>query len=230
MAKMVETAPPIMDVALPSTVPPPDSARAVVVTNRPIMQDPMVTGTTSQPVAEATAGAPLLVITPKEHITKLPPSQKKKQIMPISTPTSIEVKTDVADEPGVVTKEAGAAADSIPDNDSTTAAAEPATADQAIEPARNAPADADESVSESAPAVNEKQLAVEAAQAAKVADLIKQERYVLPINALERRRSKQVVIGGFLLIVILAMAWLDLAADAGFIHMPGLPLTHFFRV
>jgi hypothetical protein len=223
------SATPIIDVAHPGKALPPDSAKPIMVTNRPIMQDPMMAQATD---TEATSGAPLLETTLHDHVTKLPPSQKKKHIMPTSTTTSIEVKTTPAVTPATDEKVV-AAADSIPDSETVPALPE-AAAPTADEPAESTavkkPDEADESAGDVVPVANEKELAAAAAQANKVAELIKGERYVLPINAVERRRSKQVVIGGFLLIIILAMAWFDLAADAGFIHLPGLPLTHFFRV
>jgi hypothetical protein len=59
--------------------------------------------------------------------------------------------------------------------------------------------------------------------------LVGQKTYFLPINAVEQRRSRHVLIFGIILILILAVAWLNIALDAGFVDIPGVrPLTHLF--
>jgi hypothetical protein len=62
-------------------------------------------------------------------------------------------------------------------------------------------------------------------QLAKLAD---SRQYALPINAVKRRRSRYISILGVLFIILLAVAWVDLAADAGFIDLPVQPVTHLF--
>ena len=60
--------------------------------------------------------------------------------------------------------------------------------------------------------------------------LVIQKVFALPINSVEKRRSKHVFIGGIVLIVVLALAWVNIALDAGFIEIAGLkPLTHLFQ-
>lgn len=53
--------------------------------------------------------------------------------------------------------------------------------------------------------------------------------YYLPINQVERRRSKHIAAAGILLIILLGVAWGDVALDAGLVSIPGLKApTHFF--
>lgn len=64
---------------------------------------------------------------------------------------------------------------------------------------------------------------------AAIQKLVESKQYVLPINAVEKRRSKRVVIFGILLSLLLVAAWVDLALDAGLIEIDGIqPITHFF--
>lgn len=53
--------------------------------------------------------------------------------------------------------------------------------------------------------------------------------YYLPINQVVRRRSKHIALAGVLLIIIMGLAWADVALDAGLITIPGVKApTHFF--
>lgn len=53
--------------------------------------------------------------------------------------------------------------------------------------------------------------------------------YYLPINQVVRRRSKRIAVLGAVLIVVLGLAWLDIALDAQLITIPGVEApTHFF--
>jgi hypothetical protein len=54
-------------------------------------------------------------------------------------------------------------------------------------------------------------------------------QYVLPINTVERRRNRRAILIGGILALILILAWLDIALDAGLIRLGGLqPITNFF--
>lgn len=69
-----------------------------------------------------------------------------------------------------------------------------------------------------------------AQHAAEIAQLIKEEKYVLPINVKEKRKVRFIVIGG-IVAILLAVVWLDVALDAGIISDSfNLPHTHFFAV
>lgn len=64
---------------------------------------------------------------------------------------------------------------------------------------------------------------------AEIEKLVNEKRYFLPINAVEKRRTKRFVILGIVLSLLLALAWVDVALDAGLIQIPGVkPFTHFF--
>ncbi len=69
----------------------------------------------------------------------------------------------------------------------------------------------------------------EAQRQAAIDKLTDSKKYYLPINAVEKRRSRRFVILGIILSLLLIVAWADIALDAGLIHLGGIkPLTHFF--
>lgn len=64
---------------------------------------------------------------------------------------------------------------------------------------------------------------------AAVEKLADSKKYYLPINMVEKRRSKHFAVAGIILSLLLIVAWADIALDAGLIKVAGIkPLTHFF--
>ena len=85
--------------------------------------------------------------------------------------------------------------------------------------------------------VNEQKKQEEAAAAAAlehskhISELVTSQKYFLPINQVEKKRNRQVVFLGVIICVILAIAWIDVALDAGIISNSfHLPHTHFFAL
>lgn len=67
------------------------------------------------------------------------------------------------------------------------------------------------------------------AQDAKIQKLVENKKYFLPINAVEHRKSRRFVALGVVLALVLALAWVDIALDAGLIDLGGIkPVTRFF--
>lgn len=59
--------------------------------------------------------------------------------------------------------------------------------------------------------------------------IVDAKTYYLPINAVEKRKTKRFVVLGVLLSILLLMVWVDIALDAELIQIDGLsPLTSFF--
>ena len=79
----------------------------------------------------------------------------------------------------------------------------------------------------------EQELNAEAEARAKHAEavqkLVDAKQYFLPINTVEKRKTKHFVLLGAVLSVLLALTWADIALDAGLIQISGVkPITHFF--
>jgi hypothetical protein len=235
----------ISDVSKPNTSAPSATSKAVIVSNRPILQDPMVVKETS---ADSDSG------------TKI-----KAKIQPLTAPVVEAAKPEPATEPAVSdmpsTKEPAKAEitvnDSIAATEASTEAAptpektetptdEVATAE--VDPAKSAdPAEAtsettadgtantDEAGSEPAKTETSPEAAVAAAEAEAtkhdeaIQQMVESKQYFLPINSLEKRRTKRVVVLGIALSVLLAVAWVDVALDASLIELGSVkPVTHFF--
>ncbi|HET9098244.1 MAG TPA: hypothetical protein VFN51_01355 [Candidatus Saccharimonadales bacterium] len=62
-----------------------------------------------------------------------------------------------------------------------------------------------------------------------IAELTESKEYYLPINTVEKRRSRRFVAVGILISLILVAAWADVALDSGLINVAySVPHTHFF--
>ena len=78
-------------------------------------------------------------------------------------------------------------------------------------------------------AVDEARDAVQAEADAKTQELVESKQYFLPINAVEHRKTARFAAAGIVLVLLLVVAWADVALDAGLISIPGLKApTHFF--
>lgn len=179
------------DVSRPGRSAPSSTSRPVIVTNRPILKDPMVINVKSDDDSPGEdnlthAGAP--------------------KLQPLGTEPVQEPAEEKASSPS---SEPEAKLGAVPADD----------------PVR-------EPKPESEPKSDEKdeiEAAEHAKQQAAVQELVDSRKYELPINSVEKRKAKHFVVLGILLAVLLALAWGDIALDAGLIHVNGVkPATHFF--
>jgi type IV secretory pathway VirB10-like protein len=192
---------PISDVAHPGTSSPSDTSKPII-TQRPIMKDPMV-------VEEG-------IDKSEETVRKpLPAKTRETKIAPLSEPAEDSDATPDAPEPAEETKPEEAAAEPEKQADESGNEEKPEKPDG--EKKRSDKIDADA------------EAAAKAAEDVKLQKLVDSKKYFLPINAVEHRRSKRVVIGGVIVALVLAVAWADIALDAGLIQAGGVkPVTHFF--
>lgn len=191
---------PISDVAHPGTSAPSDTSKAII-TQRPIMKDPMV-------VEEG--------IDKSEETAKKPAPVKTREakIAPLDEPVAdTDATPDNAEPPDE------AALEEVPE--------EPEKETDAESDDSDAKPDSKEKKSKKPDA--DAEAAADAAEAAKLQKLVNSKKYFLPINAVEQRRSKRFVNLGILLAILLVVAWADIALDAGLIQAGSVkPVTHFF--
>ncbi|HVX47740.1 MAG TPA: hypothetical protein VHA05_00030 [Candidatus Saccharimonadales bacterium] len=197
------------DVQRPGEAAPPATSKPIIVTNRPILQDPMVAGgsTDNEDVGQESLA----------HVSgpKLQPISKK----PAENPEEPEPEEQSEPDPEPDNAPPAEPAAIEPNTETPTSAKGPASEDQA--PAPNANTEPQKK--------DDQQASEKAAHDAAVQKLAESRRYELPINAVEKRKARHFVILGVLLAVILALAWADIALDAGLIHIDGVkPVTHFF--
>jgi len=253
---------PIEDVSRPGKTAPASTSKPVIITNRPVIKDPMVVE--DQAEAPADEATPIKVSRPAGGIVLKPlsapelPVEKKvaakaetdeAPVAPAepSTPepaltetaaapspetasSSVDEPSPASDKPAELTPAADTLAATEPPADETTdsksATETPAATDSLVEPEKGddqtSPVDA--KLKEEAAAAEAK-----AKRDAELEKLVEDKTYYLPVNAVEKRRTKRVVIAGILLSLLLAAAWVDIALDAGLIKINGLKaITHFF--
>lgn len=223
------------DVAKPNKSRPSSTTKQVIVTNRPILQDPMVTAVPS-PVEPTTAPPLLAKLATKINIRPLSTSaESAAPIEPIvvehlteaSTPSDLAGATSpISDHIEQARAEAAVNAESeaAPAADSVELPAAPALKSGTV-PISEAPKDG--ALVTAKDLIDDESEADEAA--ANIQKLVIEKRYFLPINTQEKRRTKHFIILGIVLILLLALAWADIALDAGLIQIDGVkPLTHLF--
>lgn len=228
----------VFDVSKPNKQPASATSRPVIIKSSPIMQDPMMTsgmtsgkvasalnvvsaGELSNDKAEVSPGAKS--DTESEETAETSPSRVKMTIQPLSDNPDGSDKSEGSDKP-----EAAVADEVSPEEPAATAKPED------TKPAESVPDDiglsADPTSDEKAAAQTKEQEAA-AKQQAELAALTESKEYFLPINSVERRRSKLVALLGIILILALGLLLVNLMLDAGFISIPGVePLTHIFSV
>lgn len=268
----------IIDVAHPDSAPAPASGKPVIVTNRPIMKDPMVnsdassgieTDSTVQKILVKTSGelklnplsAPELPIEAalketeeKSKATEEPKVEETKDEVPVADESKPAPVPEMPETAAVETKAETAATEEPPAEQA--AVEEPATPEEKPEESSQAETPAATPPAEKAPETpletpkpseapspeNKSQAAIPDAQkieeteAAKKAQheeeiekLTESKEYYLPINTVEKRKSRRFVSLGVLLSLLLIIAWGDVALDSGLVGASyGIPHTHFF--
>ena len=269
------------DVSRPGKTAPPATAKPVIVTNRPLLRDPMmVAGAAANPASSEDVltakkslehtGAP--VIQPLRKSAKSKSTAKKTETEPLkapgveeSEPLAEPLKPATADASADMNDTRHAPAAEAPEKigkseqtKETSVSDEPEAAEEQDKPrsenslGERSGKTAEQSGERSEPTErqsNEKtgtvddggaadnqnpqqsdaEAAEQARHAAEVQKLIDSKTYELPINAVEKRKTERFLILGILLAIFLALAWVDIALDAGIIHLSGIqPVTHFF--
>ncbi|HVS58146.1 MAG TPA: hypothetical protein VHD60_00190 [Candidatus Saccharimonadales bacterium] len=242
----------VFDISHPGKTTPSATSRPVIVTNRPIMKDPMMsegsapTDSSEAPKEEQALShtaskikiTPLSVADSNDKPTEEPPKEpadtaatSKDEPAPVDeTPTSEEVGA-TPDEPEAAettddadsVKQADEAPAEAPEAASTEAATQPAPDDT---PAKGEDPAKQALDTEAAEAEAKKQ----ADRQAELEKVIDSQKYALPINTVKKRRITRTLLVSILVIVVLGVASADLAMDAGVLHVNGVkPVTHFFK-
>lgn len=209
----------VFDVAKPGKSAPATSAKPVIVTNRPVLKDPMVVEEDNNPAI--TGEAPDVATPPSTPAVS--PSNTRLKIQPLNHDETADKKDDG------------------PTNTLTTAeekpqAATPAESSEGGVPTKSSEdtdiADTDEPPATPKANAEATELAArkEAERQEQLDKVAESRKYYLPINQVEKRRNRQYTIAGVLLIILLAVVWADIALDAGIVTIPGVKApTHLFK-
>lgn|GEM_PF-2955717 len=233
---------PIADVAHPAK-PELSDASKPLITRRPVLKEQPTTPDTAvenlegaketerlaktipvrlQPLSESTpqpkAAAETAEATPPEDATAETPEAKPAEAAADTTATSPEA-TESKDQTTEAADDTTASAQAEPETDAKTEA----------EPEAETASDEADAGKLADPAGLEAAAAKQAEHDEAVQKLTDSKQYFLPINSVEQRKTKNFVIMGVILSVVLIGAWLDIAVDASLINLPfNVPHTHLF--
>jgi hypothetical protein len=202
----------IADIKGPNKVVPSATARPIIVGNGPALtNDPMMT-----------PGGP----EKKDEVPTETLSHTAKVLVPVSTPPAQESETaEAAPETSETPEAPPAESDSsepTPETESDaaetpTVAIKEESTEEDLDP--EATKTAAEAVAAEAKAKREAELEA----------IIESGKYAVPINAVQRKRSRITTILLCVLAVVLLVALLDVVADVGVVKLPSsVPHTHFF--
>jgi flagellar biosynthesis GTPase FlhF len=229
--------------------PPADKPEAVIVSSRPILKQPEVAADDSEVTRiEVKRNPSKLLNKPREPLLTAPvlpvdevDNQQKTDAAAVEIKAPKPEAATAAPEPPVEATKKPAVDEPKDEPESAVKEAEPQIeplqelAKPDAEPETEDQAEQAEATSDTVtkqPTPDEAEAAEAKAQAehdAAVQKLIDSKQYFVPVNAVEKRRSKRFVALGILLSVLLVAAWVDIALDAGLIQINGVkPVTHFF--
>lgn len=225
-----KAAKPIVDVAQPGKTAPPLTSKPVIVTNRAILKDPMVVEKSDKndknatPVTKSRTKVAVASDIDDTETTESATESAQSKPEHVLVPTASSVAADTAETP---------APEKSPDQE------KPVEAKSQTEPEPKGTDDTEVSSDDESSEPNDgaamtdaqiqAEAAAETARDAQIQKLIDSKKYYVPVNAVEKRRTKRVVALGVILSLILALAWVDVALDAGLIEINGIkPVTHFF--
>jgi hypothetical protein len=199
----------IIDVAHPDESAPADNSKSVIISHRPILQDPMMRSEGEPIVTDSIADKqPPVAKTIRKSAPKTLTAPLPKLELPTDTiaaeAESIKTKADA--------KSAAATAEPAPETDADNSD-DPTPAVDVEQQAQQQEADSQAA----------------AKHQALIDKLSESKKYYLPIDTIENRRSRRFVVLGILLSLLLIVAWADIALDAGLIQLGSIkPVTHFF--
>jgi len=223
----------VTDVAKPGRTAPPATARPIIVTNRPVIQnDPMIVDAAKKNDTEPTA--PLINRTART-IEPMTPTEAQvdkpndEAVTPDVVPdlSSLSLKPNEADKTEPIPP-----VQPLAKPEMTTADAADLAPEEQKPPAEDEPpADKDvteQSAEEVSAAEAEAQAAEEARRQA-LEKLAESGTFAVPINAVQRKRSRVFVAAMCVIALVLAVALADLILDANLVHAPSVvPHTHLF--
>jgi len=191
----------VFDVAKPGQTAAEASAKPIIVTNHPMLKDPMMV---EEKPAENAPDAP------KEESTPIP-STSKLRIEPLHR--EAEEQDTSADTPDTKTE------------NSATTESEPASKSEDV-PEDETPDTAKKSKTDIQNDEVAERKAVE--REAELEKLVESRKYYLPINQVVKRRNKRML--WIVLILVVALGGAYAALDAGYLNVPGVKApTHFFK-
>lgn len=211
LTKIVKRENKVFDIAKPSSTPADATSKSIIVNHGPVMRDPTLV---EQSPETTNSTEPVLKVS---HELTLEPSADTISSLTDqhaeSSPITVKIDSpSVSEEPQIAPKP-----EVIPTPEI-----------QEVKPAEKSEAemsDLDKQKNDE----QEKQAAEE--RAVIIDDIVSSGKYFLPINMIEKKKNQRMAVYGVILCLLLAVAWVDVALDAGLIgNNLNIPHTHFFAL
>lgn len=225
----------VFDVAKPSTTPASPTSKPLIVAHGPIMHDSTIVE--NENGEEKTDEQTNIAMT-STHNIKIEPlndiETDKHEAESVPNGDNIQVSDDKTldqskseDQP--LDPKPEQTTEVKQDNEVKSATDESKTEAQTTKSAEDGTSEPTKTVED--PKILEEEQRLLAEKQAKINGLVDSGKYFLPINMVEKRKNQRVVIVGIIICIILAIAWVDVALDAGLIsNSLHLPHTHFFAL
>jgi len=198
----------VFDVAKPGKSAPSSTSKSIIINHHPILKDPMVVDDAG--AKEDDKPTPEAPLKPTSKL-KISPITLQPTDSPEPETPETDAENPAVDEP---TEEAA----------TTEEAKEPEAEEKSSESFSS-----DDITQKKSDEPSEAAKKKEAERAAELEKLVDSHKYYLPINQEKRRNTRNTLLGVFF-IVILGLAWADVALDAGIITIHGIKApTHFFH-
>lgn len=225
----------------------------VIITNRPVMKDPMM-AEASEPTTEPNQPPMAAAETTSDVGEVAADSAEASAAVPLAPKKKLVIQPLNDDDESAPTEEPSAKPDEITEDTSNQSAADEPAADMATdEPAKElteaeettAPAssvkpgrsfehnelsdDTNTDEPSSEPAVEAKPQLAGGALTPEQQKAVTAGTYFLPITTTETRRLRRDIIATIILLILLALIWVDIMLDAGTLHINGIhAVTNFF--
>lgn len=208
---------PISDVEHPGKTAANPTSKSIIIKNGPIIKDPMVVEDSEAKIEDDTTKN--VVKAGGSSKIKLQPLPVAENEEPKQDESSQDIETPIVEAPKQdEEKSVESNGEAKPEK---TTEKKDATFDKETEEkdkSTNTPAEEEEA-----------EASRKAEHDANLQKIVDSKTYYLPINAVEKRRSKRFVLLGIAVSILLILLWVNIALDAGLIKIDGLsPMTHFF--
>ena len=234
------------DVIAPGKTAPATSSKPIIITNRPMVRDPMSPGPisntagASQPASRLSKPVDSTLLMPSSNeqrqdpsVARLPGRRTMKTITTLgdhqtqgtTVPVAPQDKVEPTSGPATTVPEAAVANAESTDDVAVQSKTEMETEAESTS--------SDETISTDVPLADNERLRAEKENEIRLAEqekIITSKQYFLPIEDAAKSRGNNRALLWLLIVLVGTLVWLDLVLEAGVVHISGVhALTHFFK-
>ncbi len=214
--KPIKKSQPISDVEKPGKTAASPTSKSIIIKTTPLIKDPMVVAETDKQTEDDTS----------KNVVKAGGSSKIK-LQPLATSDTPETKDEVTTPEKPKLPEEEPKKDD-PKLDEPVQSDKPAVQDEP-DSGKDQPTESKDKALNTPDEQDAAEASRKAEHDANLQKIVDSKTYYLPINAVEKRKTKRFVLLGIALSIFLILVWINVALDAGLIQIDGVsPLTSFF--